>query len=60
MTAAPPSVPGNLQRYRALSTPGLTVSPLEVTGWPWSGRVFVTPGPSVDFPVLEFVVPDSV
>src|SRR5215207_6223650 len=42
-----------------LSTPMLTVSPFEVTGCPWSGRVFSTSGPSVDWP-LESVTPDSV
>ncbi|HEX3235032.1 MAG TPA: hypothetical protein VHR41_12600 [Gemmatimonadales bacterium] len=42
-----------------LSTPGLMVSPLEVTGCPWSGLVLVTPGPRVDFPD-ESVTPDFV
>jgi hypothetical protein len=42
-----------------LSTPGLIVSPFEVTGCPWSGRVFSTPLPRVDCP-LESVTPDCV
>ena len=43
----------------ALSTAWLMVSPFEVTGWPWSGRVCSTPLPRVDCPV-ESVTPDSV
>ena len=39
---------------------GLTVSPLKVTGWFWSGRVWVTPLPGVDLPVSVLVTPDLV
>jgi hypothetical protein len=46
-------------RAAVLSTPGLIVSPFEVTGCPWSGRVFSTPLPRVDCP-LESVTPDWV
>ena len=41
----------------AVSPLVLTVSPLEVTGSFWSGRVLVTLGPSVDLPV-SLVTPD--
>jgi hypothetical protein len=36
------------------------VSPFDITGWPWVGSVFLTPGPRVDFPVFAFVTPDWV
>ena len=49
-------------RFEPLLLSGLllTVSPLDVTGWFWSGRVRVTPGPSVDLPVFVLVTPDLV
>ena len=54
------STPASTGRLaRVLSTPWLTVSPFEVTGWPWSGRVLVTPGPRVDCPVSVLVTPFS-
>jgi hypothetical protein len=33
---------------------------LDVVALPWSGRVFMTSGPSVEAPVLVLVTPDSV
>src|SRR5512144_2432780 len=40
------------------STAALVVSPCDVPGWPWSGRVLVASLPRVDSPVLVSGTPD--
>src|SRR5215207_908124 len=45
---------------RTLSPPRWTVSPFDVVGSPWSGRVFLTSFPSVEAPVFASVTPDWV
>ena len=42
----------------APAPPVPTVSPLDVTGSPWSGEVLVTSLPSSDSPVSVLVTPD--